>query len=119
MARTAASAYLPVSLRPKATGKRITPPDYLGPKECEIFNGIVASLPSDWFHDCNKHLLADYAGHVVIRSKLVEQMEAAASRGDLTTQRALYKDLQDGSKLMLQFLRSMRLTQKSTKTRET
>src|SRR5262245_24746388 len=119
MPRTAASAYLPVHLRPKPTGKRVKAPADLGAEERAIFQEIVNSLPPDWFHDCNKRLLADYAVLVVIRKRFVEQMDAAAKAGDSLLQRALFKDIEAATKLTNQLLRSMRLAQLSVKHRET
>ena len=119
MPRKSINSYLPAHLRPKPTGKRVLPPKDLGPRECEIFNGIVASLPADWFHECNKLLLAQYAEHVVMRSNLKSIAEDALKRGDLLTYRSIILQLERGSKLMLAFLRSMRLAQKSTMQRET
>src|SRR5262245_11879125 len=115
MPRKSINSYLPAHLRPKPSGKRVLPPPNLNPEACIIFNNIVASLPADWFHECNKLLLAHYAEHVVMRSQLCAQAEAAGKAGDLLTQRTIMRDLERGSKLLLQFLRSMRLAQVSTK----
>lgn len=115
MPRRSASSYVPVHNRPKATGRKILPPDELDAEQREIFERVRDSLPTTWFHECNAQLLAEYAVAVAARRLCLKRWNEARSGDDRTLERQATAALLNGSQLILQLSKAMRLAQLSVK----
>lgn len=115
MPRKAASSYVPVHMRPKFTGKRIEAPDELDAEQRAIFDGVVKSLPANWFHECNKQLLVEYAVAVAARRQALRIWNKVRLSADIEYVRQVSREMVDLSKLILALSRAMRLAQLSVK----
>jgi hypothetical protein len=98
--------------------ERQRPPHDLTDEECEVWAGIVASEPADWFSIANRPILAQFCRHVVHARRVAKLIERTLSKKklDLEAYDKLLKMQERESRMQVTLATKMRLTNQSTST---
>lgn len=94
------------------------PPEWLSEAESEVWRGVTATKPWDWFTEDNMPLLEDYARHVVLSRKVGKELQnlssvSLADKDDLERSDRLMRMSEREAKICMSLATKLRLTQQS------